>query len=155
MRKNPEWAKDTFTRGAVCGLIAGAVKDVLDYLATPLMTKKDYFWYYAGAISMFRLPKTPLEIVFSIMVELLFSTVLGVVFCAIHQRGRTRRFIPLGIFYGSIVWFIIQTGVLIFHVTVLQEADKSVSVAISEWVLSMVYGIIVAWLEHRVYTPEG
>lgn len=155
LKTGPAWARDTFTRGAICGLVGGAIKDLLDFALALAGIERDYFWNYTGAIAFFRLPKSPVEVAFDIVLELLFSALLGVLLCMIHQRARTRQYILFGIFFGSIVWFIIRTGVLAFHITLLQEANESAVGAISEWVLSMFWGATVAWLEHRLYRPEG
>ena len=139
---------DTFLRGIIAGLIAGAVKDIPDsILHSVFHLKKLSFWDYAGVIALNRMPAGFLEIALAVLFEVMFSIGLGVFFVFLADKViKTKHYLLLGLTFGSSVWFFVTVFVKIFGLTQLQT--KNLSDPILTFMLSASYGLLLTVIDH-------
>lgn len=141
--------KDTFFRGAFCGATAGILKDIIDFLYYLFNTKELFFWTFASVVAYGQLPKGLFMNLIGVILEIIFSAFLGVLFAFIVPKIKTRHYLLMGIFYGSMAWFFIRAIIVSFKITELKQLNTTISPFIA-WMLSMLFGIVLSWLEKRL-----
>jgi hypothetical protein len=145
----PSWKEDIFARGCICGFLAGIVKNFLDFCLITLKIKTSYFWKIASIIIFSRPPRNVVEHIVAIAVELTFCSFIGILYALIRNKLKTRYPLVAGMFYGAWVWFFIKASFLLFHVGELRKDLSFIANPISHLILSMLYGLIIAYLEYK------
>lgn len=150
LRKIHVLSEDTFFRGSFCGLIAGAIKDIISYVFSYFELLRFPYWTFAERIAFTdrAIPFTIGKSSVGLLLELSFSSFLGLLFVFIAQNMRTKHYIYLGAFYGSFIWFAIKAAILAFNISSLKNED--IISPVITWALSILYGIILAMLERRL-----
>ncbi|HYH03015.1 MAG TPA: hypothetical protein VEC37_07945 [Bacillota bacterium] len=141
--------EDTFFRGAFCGTVAGILKDFIDLLFSFSHIKELFFWSFAGVLAYGRLPEGAFMNLIGFVWEIIFSGFLGVLFALIASQIKTRHYLLMGIFYGSMAWFFIRAAVVCYKIEELKTPNTPFRPLIT-WSLSMLYGIIIAWMERKL-----
>jgi hypothetical protein len=141
------WKEDTFIRGCISGLLAGIVKNSLDFCLIMLRIKSNYFWKISSVIIFSKPPHGFVENMVAVVVELIFCSFIGVVYTLIRTNLKTRYPLVMGMFYGALVWFFIKTSFLLFHISEFKKDLAFIPNPISHLLLSILYGAIVAYLE--------
>lgn len=149
-----ESMKDTFLRGVVIGLAAGAIKDLLDALTLIFHVKKYQFLYYSGVMALNRPPEGGWEIAYAQALELIFCGFLGFLYVCILRVVKTRYKILLGIFYGSMVWFTIKEAINAFGIKYLYKRLSFTQSSLI-WALSMLFGLLLGWFDHCLEKRTG
>jgi hypothetical protein len=144
--------EDTFFRGAFCGVVAGLLKDIIDFCFSFFKVKELYFWSFSSVLAYGRLPKEAFMNVLGLTWEIIFSGFLGVLFTFMVPKIKTKHYLLMGVFYGSMAWFFIRAAVVCFKINELKTPSTPLRPLIT-WALSMFYGILVAWLE-RGLSPK-
>jgi uncharacterized membrane protein YagU involved in acid resistance len=144
--------EDTFFRGAFCGTVAGIVKDLIDFGFHLLKVKGLFFWSFASAVAYGRVPKEIYLNLFGLILEIIFSGFLGVIFALVASKIKTRHYLLMGIFYGSMVWFLIRATIVCYQISPLDNPSPPVRPLLT-WTLSMLFGMILAWLDRR-FSPK-
>ncbi|MDT3699546.1 MAG: hypothetical protein RO469_08955 [Thermincola sp.] len=98
-------SEDTLFRGFICGLAAGALKDLIDYFLFSIEAKERVFWHFASILAFHKPPHEILMHFSALFLELIFSGFLGFIFVLLAQKVKTRHYLLLGIIYGTMVWF--------------------------------------------------
>ena len=143
------WKKDPFIRGCTSGLIVGIIKNFLDFCLISLKIKTSYFWKIASVIAFSKPPVGFVENTVAVLVDLIFCSFIGVIYTILRTSLKTRYPLVMGMFYGALVWFFIKASFLLFHVEELR-ADLLIPLnSISHILLSMLYGVVIAYLEFK------
>jgi hypothetical protein len=145
-------SEDPLFRGMVCGLVAGLSKYFIDLILFSFRIINVGYWDFASLVAFNRLPQNIIELAFASILELMFSAFWGVIFSVLVTKSKTKHYLMLGIFYGSLIWFFIKSIILAFNITKMQPAEQSVVNPLITWGLSMVFGLILAILNHQVNT---
>lgn len=148
------WKEDTFIRGCISGLLAGMVKNFLDFCLISLKIKSASFWKIASVIIFTNPPHGFIGNMVAVVVELIFCSFIGVVYTIIRTNLKTRYPVVMGMFYGAIIWFFIKTSFLLFHVSEFRKDLTFIVNPISHLLLSILYGAILAYLEYKWSTDR-
>lgn len=141
--------EDTFFRGAFCGAVAGVLKDIVDLIFYFFNAEQIFFWSFASVAAFDQLPKGLYITITAFILEIIFSAFLGVVFVLIVLKIKTRYYLLLGTFYGSMVWFFIRAVIVSYKIPELKQPPTAIRPVIT-WILSMIFGVTLAWLERRL-----
>jgi hypothetical protein len=141
--------EDTFFRGAFCGAVAGVLKDIFDLIFYFFTAKEIFFWSFASVVAFDQLPKDLFMNIIAVILEIIFSAFLGIVFALIVPKMKTPHFLFMGIFYGSMVWFFIRAIIVSYKIIELKQPPTAIRPVIT-WILSMIFGVILSWLERRL-----
>lgn len=141
--------EDTFFRGALCGGVAGILKDIIDLILYLFKVKGLSFWSFASVVAFDKLPNDLFMNITGICLEIIFSAFLGVLFVLIAQKIKTRHYLLMGTFFGSMAWFFIRAVIVCYKINQLITPATPLRPFIT-WLLSMVFGIVLAWLERRL-----
>jgi vacuolar-type H+-ATPase subunit I/STV1 len=145
-------SEDTLFRGMVCGLIAGISKYVIDVILFSLRIINVGYWDFAALVAFNRNPQNLTELISASILELTFCMFWGVVFSLLVSKLKTKHHIPFGVFYGSLIWFFIKAAILAFNITKMMPPDQTTITPLITWGLSMVFGLLLAILNHRFET---
>jgi hypothetical protein len=141
--------EDNIFRGALCGLVAGFIKDSVDAILYILDIKSILsFWGFASVVVFNELPKDWFMNIVALTLELIFSAFIAILFVFCIQKIKTRHYLLLGAFYSSMVWFFIKGIILAFTIELL--TPKTNLDPLIAWLLSMAFGIIIAFLNHKL-----
>lgn len=143
------FSHDTFFRGIFCGVVAGVLKDMIDASFFFSKLEKQFFWTFASFVAFGQLPKGFVMNLIGIILELIFSGLMGFIYTLLAVKIKTRHYLLLGIFYGSLIWFVIRLGIVSFPINEL-KIPETVARPISIWLLSLFYGLVLTWLERRL-----
>lgn len=149
LKKIKVLCEDTFFRGAFCGAVAGVIKDIIDFIFNILNLDKQPFWAIGAIITYGHPPKGLLINLIGILVDIIFSAFNGFLFGLIARKIKTRHYLLLGTFYGSIVWFFARVVIICYNINWLKIAHTTFHPFII-LLLSMLWGIIVARLDRRL-----
>jgi hypothetical protein len=141
--------EDTFFRGAFCGAVAGILKDIIDFIFYIINFEKQFFWTFASVVAYGQSPKGLLLNIIGILLEIIFSAFLGVLFALIAHKIKSRHYLLMGIFYGSMAWFFIRAAIICYKINELKIPHTPFHPFIT-WLLSMLFGIVLTWLERRL-----
>ena len=142
-------SEDTLFRGTFCGAIAGILKDSIDYIFYAVNTEGVFFWSFASVIAFGKLPKGLFPDIFGLTLEIIFSAFLGFIYAGVTKKIKARHYLINGIFFGSMVWFLIRAAIVGYKINELKTVGIPVRPFIT-WFLSLVYGITLAWLERKL-----
>lgn len=141
-------SEDTLFRGAFCGIVAGVLKNLVDSIMFAFKMQEVVFWEYASMIAYHKGPKGFLMHASAIILELIFCAFLGIIYILIAERMKTRFYLFMGVFYGSMIWFSVKSFIVLFEINNLKP--ETVKTPLITWVLSMLFGVIVAHLERKL-----
>ena len=147
MFKIADLTNDTLFRGIISGLTASILKFLIDLSLLGLGIIKVGFWNYAAIVIFNRHPQAPIEFCFASVLEIIFSTFWGVVFCWLLNRIKTRHSIICGAFFGSLLWFFFRTMILAFKIEQMLPTNQPFINLFTFWALSMLFGAVVATLD--------
>jgi hypothetical protein len=86
--------EDKFIKGIICGLYGGIVKDILGFIVKYFLKFTSIiYWDYAGILAYGRPPKTLLEIVIAILIELGFGVSLGIIFIYLTALIKSKHYL--------------------------------------------------------------
>ena len=142
---------DRFMRGFLSGLVAGIVMDAIDLTLYWLKIDTFRFLDYSAVISFEKIASGPIEVIFALIIELVFKAGLGVLFVLIVPKLKSNYLIIKGALFGVATWFVI------YAIIVLTKAPKfpklDVAGSFSQLANSLVYGIVLSmmliWFKHR------
>lgn len=145
--------QDQMMRGVIAGLVAGVVKDLPDLLLQyGLHIKKLVFWDYVGIMLLNNKPSNFMEHLVAFCLQVTFSLGLGVVYSVfIAPRIKTKHYLIRGLLFGAFCWFVLVSIVRLYYVKILLVPD--IVTPVFTIILSSLYGLLVAWVDHRL-TPE-
>jgi hypothetical protein len=143
-------SEDTLLRGVCSGFLAGLLKDLITYVFFASGIIQTGFWNFTSIVAFNQPPQSTIEFTVAIILELIFSALLGLIFCILVNHLKTKHFLIFGLFYGSLVWFFIKALILASNITKLEPTGLQIADPLVHWGLSMVYGLIVALLDHSL-----
>jgi hypothetical protein len=150
MKRFLDLAEDTPFRGMICGLLAGLAKYLMDLSLFLLRIVNKGYWNFASLVAFDKQPQNGIELILASILELMFCAFWGVIFSLLVNKLKTKHSIIFGIFYGNLIWFFIKAAILAFNITKMQPQDQSIVNPLVTWVLSMVFGLILGMLDHRL-----
>lgn len=111
---------------------------------------------FAGYMVFGKLPRTIGEVVFSQVVQLAFSGVLGALFASFLQWVTHKNIWFKGLLWGNGAWFVLYTITVLYRIPVLSRPN--LSTAFMQYLSTAIYGIVMAltfsWLVGKAET-EG
>lgn len=142
-------AEDSFIRGAIAGIIGGTIKDIpAAILELVLKSPHPTFWDYMSLLAIGRLPKSWDEYLFALIIQVLWCTVLAIAFVYLHPKLKSRHYILQGAGLGVFIWLLIRATVYFFRVPELIHTRPLT--ALLNVSISVLYGIIVAFVDHKL-----
>lgn len=146
-----KYSEDTLFRGFICGLTAGALKDLIDFVLYSIEAKEHVFWHFTSILAFHKPPHGVLMHFSALFLELIFSGFLGFIFVLFAQKIKTRHYLLLGFVYGTLVWFSIKGLIVASEIEELKST--TISHPLLTWFLSAFFGFVVSLLE-RYLSPK-
>ena len=141
--------EDTFFRGAFCGVAAGVVKNFLAFIFFFIIfTDEHYFWKFSSVLAYHGPPENLFMHITALIIELMFCAFLGVIFVLLVASIKTRHYLLMGTLYGSFIWFFVKCIVVIYKVDQLKPSTTIHPFII--WMLSMLFGLLIAILDKKL-----
>lgn len=141
--------EDKTIRGLIAGITAGLLKDIPAVVFYFLINHPHpTFWDYMSLLAMGRIPKTWDEYLFSIIVQVLWCTILATVFVYFRPVLKSRHYILHGAGFGLLIWLLIRALVYFHRAPELIHSNPSS--AYMNMLISISYGIMVAVIDHRL-----
>ena len=130
--------------GAIAGVIAGTLKDIPDAIFHYVLKITGItFWDYAGIIALGHHPNSFFEHVYSIIFQVIFSVLLGIIFINLTTHFKAKQYLLWGGFYGAIVWFAIRAAVVGMGIKPLMNVE--IVTAVINSMDSIIYGLILGF----------
>lgn len=153
MRGLRELCKDTFFRGALAGVVGGLLKDLANLVLQAFKLVENSYMTLHAVVAFNRRPQRFVESFFGFVLDLIFSGFIGLLYSLFVRSLKTRHYLLLGFFSGSLVWFAVKALILAFNIDMLQKNLTLVTDPIFNWLLSALYGVVVASLDRELAPP--
>lgn len=145
---------DKYTKGFIAGTIAGIISSGNELLLVKgLKFGTSIYWDYAGRLTLGRMPKSIKEIVFSQIIQLFFSGVIGMGFTFYLSKVSRHYLLFKGIVYSWFVWFLTYAFFIIFKITPLDLVKFEDSVG--DLISAIVFGIVIAGVYQYLNRSES
>jgi len=144
--------EDRFTKGFIAGLIAGIVLNIVNLISYyALHYAKKRYLDYIGAMIYGRLPITIFEQLFSQLIDITFSGILGIIFSYLLTRVSSKNYLLKGALFSTGMWLISFITITIFKVSFLyRPASQTV---FSHFITCLIHGLVLAatfhWLDNK------
>lgn len=145
--------KDTFFRGAFAGVVGGLLKDIVSLVLLAVRIVENAHIQLHAVVAFNRRPRGFIEGAFGFFFDLIFSGFIGLLYSLLVRAIKTRHHLLLGFFTGSMVWFFVKALILAFDIDKLQFNLLAVQNPIINWLLSALYGVVVAFLDRKLSPP--
>jgi hypothetical protein len=104
------------------------------------------YFDYAGYIGFNRIPHTFIEYIFAYILEVTFSTGLGVIFSLLSPKIPSRHYLIKGMMFGGLIWYIVTSMIKLDKITKLMTHD--LITPLLTLMFSIIYGLIIAYVDH-------
>ncbi len=96
-------------------------------------------------IALGKVPRTTVEIILAIIVEVAFSMAIGVILVNIISKIKSHHYLIKGAFFGAAVWFFIRSFMWIFDVKGFNKPQMLACIINSG--TSIGYGLLIAYID--------
>ena len=142
---------DRFIRGLLAGIIAGIAMDTIDLIGYWLKLDQARYLDFAAVIAFGKTASSWMETILSLIIELMFKGLLGVLFVFLIPKIKSKYLIIKAILFGTTTWFIIYSIIVLSKATKFPKVDAGV--ALSHLINSSVFGIVLTltlyWIEKK------
>lgn len=143
--------KDRYTKGYIAGIAAGIPTLIFNGI-THVAWGAIMYHHFASAVIYGHEPQSLVQVLFSILTELIFVGTLGAIFAYFIRNVSSRNLLLKGWSYGVFIWFIIYAVTSTFNIGGLADIEHKTAVSnflgASIWGLSLAYAL--KWLDVRV-----
>ena len=143
---------DRFHRGLVAGIVAGLAMNLWTLLPLFILNWEVLrFIDWAGIVIFGDLPRSHLQGLFALVMQLLWTGLLGVGFAYLIPQVTSRGYLIKAAFYGIIVGFVTYAIPTLFQMPFL--AQHSFATVISNHIGGLIWGVVMGltlrWLDAR------
>jgi hypothetical protein len=142
---------DKLVIGSIAGIVACLIKDVLTIIPEFIFRIHPSFWDY-GHYLIYQKPMGHtfgvFDLVYSILMELVFGTALGVLFAHTKHLIKTEHPLLRGCLFGPIIWFLTRSAITVAGVKALIPTSNLITTM--NWGISFAYGISLAWVIEKL-----
>jgi len=141
---------DRFARGLVAGIIGGIVMNIWSVMAVYIFGWEIIrFVDWAGIILYGDMPRSHLEGIMALVLQLLWSGLLGIGLAFLIQQVTSREYLIKAVFFGVMVGFIVYAIPVMFKMPYLSQKSL-VTVAsnhIGGAIWGLTSGLVLRWLD--------
>lgn len=143
--------KDRFTRGFIAGIAGGIAMEITNVINYDIFhIAKMRLLEWASIFVHGNKTTTTGEFVFALMIQILFSGLVGIIFAYLITWLNSKNYILKGIVYGFAIWFASYSIPILFK----KINNVATGTALSNIISAVVYGIVLGatlkWLDKRV-----
>lgn len=147
---------DRFTRGLIAGITGGVAMNLWTVFAVFVLQLEILrFVDWAGMILYGNLPRSHVEGSFALLMQILWSGILGVAFAFMFAQVSSQRYYLKGAVFGIITGFITYAVPTVLQMPVLSE--HSFATVASNHTGGLIWGLVTAKtlhvLDKRIKTP--
>jgi hypothetical protein len=136
---------DKFYRGFVAGVLAGIPLNAWSLFSYHILGLTDLRMLdWAGMAIYGRLPGTPLEVVPSLVMQLIWSGFRGIVFASLATDVESRGYVGQGVIFSLIFSFFEGAVSVLYRVPHLSE--RSSGTVLSSYLGSLLWGVLLGLL---------
>ncbi|MTI61053.1 MAG: hypothetical protein FH762_13960 [Firmicutes bacterium] len=144
---------DRFTRGFVAGVLAAIIQSIIGFVLFYLNLTELRWQNFASVLIYGREPLLFGERVFAELSVWFFSGLMGIIFAYIISKiTGSRDYLLKGFVFAETVWFSTFAITLLYKVPEFKIITLKTSIA--NFVLSAIWGLLVAWILYRLDTQE-
>lgn len=138
---------DRLTQGFISGLLAGIILNITDFISYFLNIVEITYLDWAGTILFGYQPESVYEYILSLVAQILFSGILGILFAYIIPFIKSKNIFFKGLLFGLSVWFLIYAAGVVFDIQglVIMHPDT----VFSDIITVSIYGISLAYFFNR------
>lgn len=136
--------KDRVVSGFISGLVAGVAMNVVDWIGYGLGLYDERLLDWAAVITIGRLPKNTVEVIFAQAEQIVFSGFLGILFACILPKIKSGNYMLKGWMYGVVANESIYALGIAFKLPNL--TIHTFYATVSHLISASVYGLVLAYV---------
>lgn len=134
--------RDRLMKGFLAGVTGGVIMNIFDFSAFYLKLEELRFLDWAAIVFTDSMPHGFAETAFALLVQIVFSGMLGIFFAYTIPKLTSRNLLLKGWLFGIAVWFVLYGLLLLFEIPGIIPFNFKTS--ISDFVIASIFGIVMA-----------
>lgn len=141
--------EDKFSKGFWAGLAGALAMNFIDYIFSYLLhVTQRRFLDYAAVLIYGRLANNIWEAIFAQLTQILFSSILGIVFAYFLERATDKNYLLKGWIFAIAIWLLVFTMGLLYRLPLLWRPASET--AFAHFIGSSIYGLVLAYSLHKL-----